>query len=67
MPLVLLCLSKKVTDSFHSDNISSSCPVWAWLCCIYELQELTFLQLLFFLYRRIIYVFNKRYKPDFCL
>ncbi|SCM82890.1 hypothetical protein KL86SPO_50662 [uncultured Sporomusa sp.] len=38
----------------------------AWLCCMCELQELTFLQLYYFM-REDNYVFNKRYQSDLWL
>lgn len=45
MLLDLLCLCKKVIILFTQEYILVMPNYWAWLCCIYELQELTFLQL----------------------
>ena len=38
-------LMQESYNSFHSKICSRHAHYWAWLCCIYELQELTFLQL----------------------
>jgi len=49
MPLVFVVLMQESYYLFHSNNTSSPYPVWGLdLLCICELQELTFLQLIFF-------------------